>query len=280
MSNQAYVKISRRLPHELYPRLESGVAMSSRLRVLAVIPARYASTRFPGKPLAMISGKPMVQRVCEQVKRSRLIDRVVIATDDERIATAVQAFGGETIMTGTHHVSGTGRIAEVAEKIEAEIYVNVQGDEPLIAPEAISAAVRVLLEDKSVRVCTLCVPIHELRDVNDPNVVKVVRDARGDALYFSRAAIPVIRHQSAEPTDVRHASSLHRKHLGLYAFQREALLEFARLPQGLLEQAEQLEQLRLLEHGVPIRVVETTYDSVSVDVPEDIARIEEILRSR
>jgi len=254
--------------------------MSTRLGVLAVIPARYASTRFPGKPLALISGKPMIQRVCDQVKQCRLVDRVVVATDDVRIQAAVDAFGGEAMMTRSHHGSGTARMAEVAEKMDADIYVNVQGDEPLIAPEAISAAVGILLEDKSVRVSTLCVPIRELRDVNDPNVVKVVCDARGNALYFSRAAIPVLRGASHDAAAARGASPVYKKHLGLYAFRREALLEFASLTQGLLEQAEQLEQLRLLEHGIPIRVVETTYDSVSVDVPEDVARVEQMLRAR
>jgi 3-deoxy-manno-octulosonate cytidylyltransferase (CMP-KDO synthetase) len=278
MSNQACVKISRRLPDGLDAKLDSGVAMS--LRVLAVIPARYASTRFPGKPLALISGKPMIQRVCDQVRQCRLVERVVVATDDVRIQAAVEAFGGEAIMTRSRHGSGTARMAEVAERMVAGIYVNVQGDEPLIAPEAISAAVEVLLADKSARVSTLCVPIGDLREVNDPNVVKVVCDARGNALYFSRAAIPVLRDASHEAAAGRGASPVYKKHLGLYAFRREALLEFASLTQGLLEQAEQLEQLRLLEHGIPIRVVETTYDSVSVDVPEDIARVEQVLRSQ
>ena len=247
------------------------------LRVLAVIPARYASTRFPGKPLAVIAGKPMIQRVYGQVQLCRDVDAVVVATDDERILHAVETFGGKAVMTSASHSSGTERIAEVAQLMKAEIYVNVQGDEPLIAPQAISAAVQCLLRDDSVQVATLCVPISQPDALSNPNVVKVVCDSRGDALYFSRFSIPFTR--GTAETDFPSAPVC-SKHIGLYAFRRAVLLEFPKLPRGPLEQSEQLEQLRLLENGIRIRVIESAYDSVSVDAPEDVARVEQLLRGR
>ena len=242
------------------------------MKVVAVIPARYGAARFPGKPLAPIAGKPMVQHVFERVKQARRVERTLIATDDERILQAAMQFGGEAMMTRLDHRSGTERMAEVAMQVEAEIYVNVQGDEPLVDPAAIDAAVAALEEDPEVQVATICVPIEKAQDIVDPNVVKVVSDFQGDALYFSRAPIPWIRDSKAQ------IESQHRKHLGLYVFRRAALLEFPTLPPGQWERLEQLEQLRLLENGYKIRVVETTWDSVSVDVPADVARVEELLR--
>lgn len=246
--------------------------MSNLSPVIAVIPARYASSRLPGKPLLMLAGKPMVQHVYERVSRARSVQRVIVATDDERIVEAVRSFGGEARLTRKDHRSGTERIAEVASQVAAEIYVNVQGDEPLIEPAAIDTAVDALLSDESVQVATLCVPISAPAEIMDPNVVKVVLDFQGDALYFSRAPIPWIRDDSSR------VPARHLKHLGLYVFRRETLLEFPTLPPGDLERLEQLEQLRLLENGCRIRVAETTYNSLSVDVPEDVARVEEILR--
>jgi 3-deoxy-manno-octulosonate cytidylyltransferase (CMP-KDO synthetase) len=240
--------------------------------VLAVIPARHASTRFPGKPLAMISGKPMIQHVVERVRGARLVTQVVVATDDERISKAVAAFGGEAIITRHDHASGTDRVAEVAVQREAAVYVNIQGDEPLINPGAIDAIVAAMLEDESVQVATPCVPIAEANDIMDPNIVKVVSNFDGDSLYFSRAPIPWVRDERAP------AAPLHFKHIGLYAFRRDALLEFPTLPPGELERIEQLEQLRWLENGFRIRVVEVDYDAVSVDVPADIERVEQLLR--
>ena len=242
------------------------------MSILAVIPARYASTRLPGKPLVALQGKPMIQRVWERVRQAESITGVIVATDDERIRSAVEAFGGEAILTRTDHRSGTERVAEVAAtRHDAEILVNVQGDEPMIEPAAIDAAVAAIRDNDEVNVSTLAVPIGKPADIMDPNVVKAVLDFDDNALYFSRAPIPWVRDRGAS------VRAHHLKHLGLYAFRRQALLEFATFPQGDLERVEQLEQLRWLENGYKIRVVETEYDSVSVDVPEDVARVEELL---
>lgn len=243
------------------------------MKVVAVIPARYGAVRFPGKPLAPIAGKPMIQRVFERTRQAKTLSRTIVATDDERILQAVAAFGGDALMTRPDHRSGTERMAEVALHVEADVYVNVQGDEPLIDPESIDAAVEALTSDESVSVSTICVPIRNPADIVDPNVVKVVVDFQGDALYFSRAPIPWVRDEK------QRVESQHSKHLGLYVFRRETLLEFPTLPPGQWERLEQLEQLRLLENGYKIRVVETASDSVSVDVPADVARVEEILRN-
>jgi 3-deoxy-manno-octulosonate cytidylyltransferase (CMP-KDO synthetase) len=245
------------------------------MNVLAVIPARYASTRLPGKPLVPLGGKPMIQRVWERVRQAQSVSDVIIATDDERIRSAVQAFGGDVAMTRSDHRSGTERVAEAAlARGDAEIIVNVQGDEPLIEPSAIDAAVEAIREDLEVSVATLAVPISKPADIMDPNVVKAVLDFDGNALYFSRAPIPWVRDRSG-PVHAKHL-----KHLGLYVYRRAALLEFATFPQGDLERIEQLEQLRWLENGYRIRVTETEYDSVSVDVPEDIPRVEQLLAGR
>ena len=254
------------------------------LNVWAVVPARYASSRLPGKPLVSLAGKPMIQHVWERVRRAQEVSRVLVATDDERIRRAVTEFGGEAVMTRAEHRSGTERLAEVAASAAssgAEIFVNVQGDEPLIEPAAVDAAVAILLEDSSVEVVTLAVPIATPGDVMDPNVVKVVLDFEGNALYFSRAPIPWIRDTASGGAGFGPpAGSTHLKHLGLYVFRRRALLEFPTFPQGELEKLEQLEQLRWLENGYKIRVVETTHDSVSVDVTEDIARVEKLLQAQ
>jgi 3-deoxy-manno-octulosonate cytidylyltransferase (CMP-KDO synthetase) len=254
------------------------------LNVWAVVPARYASNRLPGKPLVSLAGKPMIQHVWERVRRAQEVSRVLVATDDERIRRAVTDFGGEAVMTRAEHRSGTERLAEVAASAAssgAEILVNVQGDEPLIEPAAVDAAVAILLEDSSVEVATLAVPIARPGDVMDPNVVKVVLDFEGNALYFSRAPIPWIRDTAGggagfDPP----AGSTHLKHLGLYVYRRSALLEFPTFPLGELEKLEQLEQLRWLENGYRIRVAETSYDSVSVDVAEDVARVEKLLQAQ
>ena len=241
-------------------------------KVLIVIPARYGAKRFPGKPLAPIAGKPMIQCVYERAREAKTASRVVVATDDERIRTAVEAFGGEAVMTRSDHRCGTDRIAEVSAHIPAEIYVNVQGDEPLVAPETIDAVVNEMLEDDSIQVGTPCVLITEPKDIADPNVVKVVRDFEGNGMYFSRAPIPWVRDLSAG------LAVSHWKHLGLYAFRHSALVEYPTLPPGELEPIEQLEQLRWLENGFRIRVVETTHDAVSVDVPADVERVEKLIR--
>ncbi len=245
---------------------------SNSAEILAVIPARYASSRFPGKPLAQIDGRPMIQHVVERVGQAERVSRVVVATDDAKIQKAVAAFGGETLMTRSDHRSGTDRVAEVAAHVPAKIYINVQGDEPLVDPAAIDALISAMLDEDSVQIATPCYAIHTRDDIMDPNIVKVVRNFDGDALYFSRAPIPWVRDRAEK------VAAQHWKHLGLYAYRRDALLDFPTLPPGELERLEQLEQLRWLENDYRIRVVETEYDAVSVDVPADLDRVEKILR--
>lgn len=244
------------------------------MKILAVIPARYASTRFPGKPLISIAGKPMIERVWERARRASLVSQVIVATDDERIVKAVKSFGGEAVLTRADHRSGTERVAEVAvAHPDAEIVVNVQGDMPLIEPAAIDAGIEAVRSDEDVRVGTLAAPITNPAEIMDPNVVKAVLDFDGNALYFSRAPIPWVRDRGG-PVHAKHL-----KHVGLYVFRREALLEFATFPQGDVERIEQLEQLRWLENGYRIRVAETEYKSVEVDTPEDVRRVEQLLAS-
>ena len=241
-------------------------------QVVVVIPSRYASSRLPGKPLVSLAGKPMVQRVYERAKLAQTATRVVVATDDQRIVDAVTAIGGEARMTRSDHRTGTERIAEVAAHESGDIFVNVQGDEPLIDPIAIDSAVGALLEEPQAQIATVATPIRHAGDIMDPNVVKTVLDFEGNALYFSRAPIPWIR-DTQQKVHVKYW-----KHLGLYVFQRDALLEYPTLPNGELEKIEQLEQLRWLENGWKIRVSEVAHDSVSVDVPEDVARVERLLQ--
>ena len=241
------------------------------VKVVVIIPARYRSARLPGKPLVSLAGKPMIQRVYERAKLAQRIDRVMVATDDERIVKVVEGFGGEARMTRAEHRTGTERVAEVAAHEEGEVFVNVQGDEPLLDPVAVDTAVASLLEEPAASIGTVATPIKTTADLMDPNVVKAVLDFDGNALYFSRAPIPWVR-DTASKMQVRHL-----KHLGLYVFQRHALLEYPTLPQGELERIEQLEQLRWLENGWKIRVAEVAHDAVSVDVPEDVARVEKLL---
>lgn len=243
-------------------------------KVVVVIPARYASTRLPGKPLVSLAGKPMIQLVYERAKLAQRIDHVVVATDDERIVKAVEAFGGQARMTRSDHRTGTERVAEVAAHESGDVFVNVQGDEPLLDPVALDTAVASLLEEPAAAIGTVATPIKTPADIMDPNVVKTVLDFDGNALYFSRAPVPWVR-DTASKIQVRHL-----KHLGLYVFQREALLEYPTLPQGELERIEQLEQLRWLENGWKIRVAEVEHDAVSVDVPEDVARVEKLLQGQ
>ena len=241
-------------------------------KVIVVIPARYGSTRLAGKPLISLAGKSMIERVYERAKLAARVNRVIVATDDERIVSAVEAFGGEARMTRSEHRTGTERVAEVAAREQGDVFVNVQGDEPLLDPNAIDAAVNSLLEEPQASISTVATPIKTPGDIMDPNVVKAVLDFDGNAIYFSRAPIPWVR-DTASTRVVRHL-----KHLGLYAFQREALLEYPTLPQGELERIEQLEQLRWMENGWKIRVAEVEHDAVSVDVPDDVARVEKLLQ--
>jgi len=246
--------------------------MAAPAKVLAVIPARYASSRFPGKPLAPIAGRPMIQHVVDRVRQAKTVTQIVVATDDERIRATVQEIGGAAIMTRVDHRSGTDRVAEVAAHIPADIYINVQGDEPLISPDTIDAVVSSMLDDPSVQIATPCIEIDQANDTMDPNIVKVVTDFDGNALYISRAPIPWVRDASTG------LAVSHWKHLGLYAFRHDALVEYPTLPPGQLEPIEQLEQLRWLENGFRIRVVETAHDAVSVDVPTDAERVEKLIR--
>jgi len=216
----------------------------------------------------------MIQHVVERVRRAQLVSRVVVATDDQGIKSAVEAFGGEALLTRADHRTGTDRVTEVAVHLPADIYVNVQGDEPLIDPHTVDAVVTSMLEDQTIQIASSCVAISQPNDIMDPNVVKVVRDFDGNALYFSRAPVPWVRDTGVT------VAARHWKHLGLYAFRRDALIEFPTLPPGELERIERLEQLRWLENGFRIGVVETDYDALSVDVPADIERVEKLLASR
>jgi len=252
------------------------------LAIVAIIPARFASTRLPGKAVADIHGKTLVERVYERASASAMVGRVVVATDDERIATVVRGFGGEVMMTSPDHASGTDRLAEAARSIEAEVIVNVQGDEPMLDPAGIDAAAGALLADSSLSLATLSLPLRSVDEMLSPTVVKVVVDARGDALYFSRSPIPHVRlGASGDPRAAAAAAvgrGLARKHVGLYAYRRQALLRFASLPPSPLEEAEGLEQLRALHHGMRIRVVPMDGEGgVAVDTPEDLERVRALL---
>ncbi len=238
------------------------------MRAVGVIPARYAASRFPGKPLAPIAGRPLVQRVWNGVRTAKRLERIVIATDDERIAEVCRGFGAEVAMTAATHPTGTDRIAEAAAGLDADLVVNIQGDEPLIEGFVIDAVVAALEADPEAAMATIA-HAAEPADVDDPNRVKLVLDARGRALYFSRSRIPYPRQPGARTL----------QHVGIYAYRREFLLEFVRLPQTELECSEQLEQLRALEHGHAIRVaVIDGWHSVPVDVPADVALVEAALR--
>jgi 3-deoxy-manno-octulosonate cytidylyltransferase (CMP-KDO synthetase) len=236
------------------------------VQVLGVIPARYASSRFPGKALATLAGQPILQHVFERASRSRYLNDVLIATDDEKIYNVARSFGAPVVMTRPDHPSGTDRVAEAASAHPAKIVVNIQGDEPLIDPDAIDAATLALLNDDKLPMATLKKRIEHADEIINPNVVKVVTDARGRAIYFSRSPIPY--HRAGEP--------VYYKHIGLYVYRREFLLRYPSLPVGPLEKAECLEQLRALENGYAIGVVETEYESLGVDTPEDLQRVTEL----
>lgn len=238
--------------------------------MVAIIPARYHATRLPGKPLALIAGKPMVAHVCARAAKAASVDHVLVATDDTRIAEAVDAAGGTAVMTRTDHPSGTDRLAEVAAHLTCDIVVNLQGDEPLLDPRAVDAAVAPLLADEAVTLSTLRTPL-TAADADNPNVVKVVINLAGDALYFSRAAVPYLR--------PGHAPAQRWRHLGLYVYRRTALLRLAGLPSTPMEQAEGLEQLRALEHGLTMRTVAVNDAPPSVDTPEDLARVRALVES-
>jgi 3-deoxy-manno-octulosonate cytidylyltransferase (CMP-KDO synthetase) len=243
------------------------------MKFIAIIPARYASTRFPGKPLAVLGGKTVIQRVYEQV--SGILDEAYVATDDERIFQAVEAFGGKVVMTRTDHKSGTDRIEEAAEKIgtDADVIINVQGDEPFIQPSQIETLMG-LFDDPETQIGTLGKLFDSMEAVVNPNSPKIVTDNRGFALYFSRSVIPYIRGREREDWFGQYPFL---KHLGIYAYRREVLAEVTQLPQSSLEKAESLEQLRWLQNGYRIRVGLTDVETVGIDTPEDLQRAEEFL---
>ncbi|RLB76191.1 MAG: 3-deoxy-manno-octulosonate cytidylyltransferase [Deltaproteobacteria bacterium] len=246
-------------------------------KVTAIIPARYGSTRFPGKPLALINGLPMIQHVCQRVANAKLVDRVIVATDDARIATVVDSFGGEVVMTRTDHSTGTDRLAEVAEQIEAELIVNVQGDEPLIDPRMVDQAIAPLVENRRIQMGTVASRIDQVEDFYNPNVVKVVKKQSGMALYFSRAPIPWPRDLDRDQlAEVLPQLGLLR-HIGLYVYRRKLLLEYPSWPKMALEELENLEQLRALERGIELYVAETEFSCHGVDTPADLERVSQLL---
>lgn len=239
------------------------------MSVLAVIPARYGSTRFPGKPLAPLHGKPMIQQVYEQVAKAKRVEEVVVATDDGRIIDAIERIGGTALLTSATARSGTERAAEVARVRSASVVINIQGDEPLVHPDMVDQLADFLQRHAAVPMVSLMTTLRP-DDLANPNVVKVVVDRDGYALYFSRAPIPHVRAHDGSPPAMW-------KHLGLYGYQRHFLLQFPSLEPTPLEQSEQLEQLRALEHGYKIKLLETVHDSIGVDTPEDLKRVEALL---
>ena len=251
------------------------------MKFIGIIPARYASTRFPGKPLAVLGGKPVIQRVYEQVVS--VLGEAYVATDDERIRQAVEQFGGRAVMTRSDHRSGTDRIEEAAQKLQtdADVIINVQGDEPFIQQSQLET-VKALFDDPQVQIGTLGKPFETMEAVGNPNSPKIVTDVNGYALYFSRSVIPYIRDASqlSKATGNPLTSHLYLKHIGLYAYRREVLAQITKLPQSPLELAESLEQLRWLQNGYRIKVGLTDVETVGIDTPEDLQRAEQFLNKK
>jgi 3-deoxy-manno-octulosonate cytidylyltransferase (CMP-KDO synthetase) len=250
---------------------------TSQPNIVAIIPARYQSNRFAGKPLALINGRPMIRHVVERAQRVPLLSRVVVATDDERIARTEEGFGGSVVMTRSDHATGTDRLAEAAQLIgisDQDVIVNIQGDQPLFPAEIVEQVARPLIDAPSLPMSTLIYKIVRPEEISDPNHVKTVFDCHGNALYFSRSPIPFQRDPGGaeQPT--------YYKHLGFYAYRKGFLVTFVGLPEGQWERFEKLEQLRALEFGYTIRVVLTAHDSIEVDTPGDLARVEEMLAAR
>ncbi len=241
------------------------------MKIIGVIPARYGSTRFPGKPLASLHGKPVIQWVYEAATKSRYLERIIVATEDVRIMRAVWNFGGEAMLTSKKLQSGTDRVAEVSKRMVADIIVNIQGDEPLISPKTIDAVIHPLQRDKRLLMATAATPIKS-GDNASPNIVKVVIDHFENALYFSRSSIPYYRNGSGDGPLLQHC--------GLYAYRKDFLLKFTKWKQTVLEKTESLEQLRALEHGIRIRVVKVAQKSIGVDTKEDLERVKKLVRRR
>lgn len=241
------------------------------MKSIAVIPARYASSRFPGKPLVDIAGRTMIEHVYRRASEAGSLEEVWVATDDERIRHAVEQFGGRVVMTRADHPSGTDRIAEAVAGLEADVVVNVQGDEPLLDAAEIDRVVEPFRTRPELVMTTAATPLHDPEDVQNPGIVKVVVGLDGYALYFSRLPVPYYR--SGE-------TGLHLKHIGLYAYRKEFVIRYAGLPPAPLEEAERLEQLRVLENGYRIFVVRTEHDAVSVDTPEDLERVRQLMEGK
>lgn len=233
------------------------------MKVIGVIPARFSSTRFTGKVLADLGGKPVVQHVWENARKSKMLDDLVIAADDERIIKTAEGFGAKAVYTSPDQPSGTDRLIEVVNPIEVEVVINIQGDEPMVRPEMIDDLARAILEDRGVYMATLAKKIEDKNEIKNPNVVKLVKDRNGFALYFSRSVIPYARYDTAP---------IYYKHIGLYSYTKDFLFEFSNLPKSHLEMTEGLEQLRVLENGYRIKVVETKFDTIGIDTPEDLER--------
>ena len=253
--------------------------MPTEPKVLVIIPARWASSRFPGKPLAKIAGVPMIQRVVMQADKAKCVSEVIVATDDSRILDFINNIGGSAIMTSSDHQSGTDRIAEVASDRDCDIIVNIQGDEPLIPPQNIDQVIKPLVDDLSISVASLRILIHDKDDLFNKNITKVVVDKFDSALYFSKAPIPWDRDSWSERMAPESDLSLPLwfKHIGIYAYRKRFLMEYSTFPASSLEKIEKLEQLRILENGFQIKVVETKYDSIGVDSETDIELIEKQL---
>ena len=240
-------------------------------KVVGVIPARYSSTRFEAKVLADIMGKPMLQWVWERAKQVKILDELIIACDDERVAEVAKSFGAQVAMTAKGHASGTDRIAEVVNPLDVDVVVNIQGDEPLVHPTMIDSVARAILYDKEISVATLIRKITDPNDINDPHVVKVVKDKNDFALYFSRAPIPF----HARNSDI--TEPVYYKHIGLYGYSKDFLFTFKNMDSSNLERTEKLEQLRVLEDGYKIKVIETKFDTIGVDTPQDLEKLKEYL---
>lgn len=245
------------------------------MKVTVIIPSRYGSSRLEGKPLADIAGKPMIQHVYERSSEASGVDDVLVATDDERILSAVKGFGGKAVMTSADHQTGTDRLAEVAASLDSDLIVNVQGDEPLISPRMIEEAIAPLIEDPSIKMGTLKAVLSNSEDLYDSAVAKLVVDKDDFALYFSRSPIPYLREDGDAASD-----TVYYKHIGLYVYDRQFLLHYAGMPQTPLEKAERLEQLRALENGYRIKAVTTEEQSIGVDTPEGLEKVRALITKR
>ncbi len=242
------------------------------MKSIGIIPARWGSTRFEGKVLAKLKGKYLIQHAWERARKSKLLDRILIACDDERILKAVDEFGAKAVMTSRKHISGTDRIAEAVGPLAVKVVINIQADEPLVDPKVIDHLVQTMLDDRTCMMATAVRPIESKDDLENPNVVKVVIDQNRNALYFSRSAIPFNRDKK-KFDDINYY-----KHVGLYAYRKEFLLKFKDLPKSHLESIEKLEQLRVLEAGYKIKTIETDIETIGVDTPEDLKKIESLLK--